>query len=104
MFFLVYRLSSSCPILKVLDLSNSSFDEEMADLLCGWKKIIRKGDLYKIIAVNNETRKPPLFQQSLALLDLRNTQIGVLVRGLSTLRHCFNDRSKIKDFSLDILV
>ena len=70
----------------------------MADILCGWKKIIRKGDLYKIIAVNNETRKPPLFQQSLALLDLRSTKIGI--QGLSTLRHCFKDRSKIKDLSI----
>ena len=91
--FLVYSLSSSCPILRVLDLSESPFDEEMAELLCGWKIIIRKGDLYKIKAVNNETRKPPLFQQSLVLLDLRNTKIGI--HGLSTLQHCFEDSLKI---------
>ena len=91
--YLVYSLSSSCPILKVLDLSNSTFDESMAELLCGWKIIIRRGDLYKIIAVNNEKRKPPLFQQSLVLLDLRNTKIGI--QGLSTLKKCFNDLLRI---------
>ena len=93
MFSLVYSLSSSCPILKVLDLSKSPFDGEMAELLCGWKMIIRKGDLYKMVAVNNETRKPPLFQQSLVLLDLRNTKIGI--QGLSKIQHCFMDSLKI---------
>ena len=46
-----------------------------------------------MVAVNNETRKPPLFQQSLVLLDLRNTKIGI--QGLSKIQHCFMDSLKI---------
>ena len=69
----------------------------MAELLCGWKTIIRKGDLYKIIAVNYVTRKPPLFHQSLVLLDLRNTKVGT--QGLCTLKKGFSEALKILVYS-----
>ena len=98
-FLLVYDLSSSCPHLRVLDLRNSPFDDCMADLLCGRKKIIRKGDLYKITAVKKERCQPPLFQQTLVILDLRNSKIGI--QGLSTLQNCFNERLKVLKLDLE---
>ena len=82
--FLVSALNESCPKLKILDMSNSKFDDCIADLLCGVKEIIKKGNLIKILKVRQD--KHSLFKDNLILLDLRFCK--QCYQGLSTLQSC----------------
>ena len=85
-------LVKGCPQLRVLDLSNSCFDDDMAGLLCGCLRLIKKGDLVKIVQCK-ETNNQPLFRNLLAILDLRNTKVGF--RGLATVKDSFPSKLRV---------
>ena len=85
-------LVKGCPKLSVLDLSNSGFDDDMAGLLGGSLKLIKKGDLVKIVHCK-DANDQPLFRSILAILDLRNTKLGF--RGMAALKDCFTSSLQI---------
>ena len=85
----VSQLVLSCPKLQVLDLSNSSLDDEMAEILSCIVRLVRRGDLVKIVVCRDDDDhfQNPVFKNNLILLDLRNTKVRF--RGFSALQDCF---------------
>jgi len=87
---LVEAISNSCPRLQILDLSNSRLDDTMVDILVGEARILKKGDLVKVVKVKG---KAPLILSELRLIDVRWTKIGF--SGFQVLRKFLNSALQI---------
>ena len=73
-----------------MDISNSKFDDTMADILVGVARVLKKGDLIKVVRVKD---KEPVFRSELLLLDVRGTNVGL--SGLEVIRRCFKKNIKL---------
>ena len=79
-----------CRDLQVLDLSNSKLDDTMVEILMGEAKVVKKGDLVKVVKAKY---KDPLVFPELRLLDIRNTKVGFT--GLQIFKRCLRSDVKI---------
>merc|ERR1711981_1058540 len=69
---LVQAVAKGCPSLRVLDCSESAFDDRMARILTGQSQIQVRGPLIREVAVKGGEAA---CKASLVLLDLRRTKI-----------------------------
>merc|ERR1719397_1121325 len=71
---LVQAVAKGCPSLRVLDFSESAFDDKMARILTGQSQIQVRGPLVR--EVNIKGGQAVRSKESLVLLDLRRTQLS----------------------------
>jgi len=81
---LVQAVAKGCPSLRVLDFSESAFDDKMARILTGQSQIQVRGPLVREVNIKGGQAA---CKESLVLLDLRRTQLSF--SGASQLRGAF---------------